>query len=302
MSERLWLKDFEFHRDRLRVRNTDIVIPYNWGNFFDILIWLPFFAVIWFKSLFIPKTFTVGFQPYPPRPWYLIWPVTRLAGGRLNKGYETDYIMHFEDTTEANIVPDDRGRYILNGDCTDISKSHVADVFERIFGYALSVNPATYTGQAVMKSEKNGVHDGKIIQCPAPARAGYAYQRVIDNRDGDYVQDLRCPTIGGEIDIIYIKRRPLKQRFANMNSTVTLHEPDNLLSATERDQIKRFAKAMKLDWGGMDILRDNIDGRIYIVDVNKTDMGPPIALKMGDKVRSTRRLAARWQSFLSAEE
>ena len=42
---------------------------------------------------------------------------------------------------------------------------------------------------------------------------------------------------------------------------------------------------MKLDWGGLDILRDRANGRLYVVDVNKTDM-PPLALPFRDKVRA----------------
>ena len=47
---------------------------------------------------------------------------------------------------------------------------------------------------------------------------------------------------------------------------------------------------MKADWAGLDILRD-ADGRIYVVDVNKTDVGPIIALPCSDKIRSTALLA-----------
>lgn len=32
---------------------------------------------------------------------------------------------------------------------------------------------------------------------------------------------------------------------------------------------------MGLDYGELDILRNNLDGRIYVVDVNKTLWGPP---------------------------
>ena len=41
----------------------------------------------------------------------------------------------------------------------------------------------------------------------------------------------------------------------------------------------------------MDVLRDRTSGRIFIVDANKTDMGPPVALKLGSKLRGTRRMA-----------
>ena len=49
--------------------------------------------------------------------------------------------------------------------------------------------------------------------------------------------------------------------------------------------IGRFCAAMKLDWGGLDILRDRTDGRLYIVDVNKTDM-PPLRLPWTQKMRA----------------
>ena len=38
-------------------------------------------------------------------------------------------------------------------------------------------------------------------------------------------------------------------------------------------------------------LRNRDDGRIYIVDVNKTDMGPPAAMKRVDKLKAMRGLA-----------
>jgi len=41
----------------------------------------------------------------------------------------------------------------------------------------------------------------------------------------------------------------------------------------------------------VDVLRDRTTGRIHIVDANKTDMGPPIELRIGGKLRATRRMA-----------
>ena len=121
-----------------------------------------------------------------------------------------------------------------------------------------------------------------------PAKNGMVYQVLVDNSvDGRWVEDLRCPIIGGEIELIFIKRRPLTKRFANSNANVTLQTPDDLLSNDERDKLKKFAKAMGLDWGGMDVLRNKNDGKIYVVDVNKTDMGPPIALSLKDKDKAT---------------
>ena len=70
-----------------------------------------------------------------------------------------------------------------------------------------------------------------------------------------------------------------------------LDEPRNCYTSDEIAVIERFAASIGLDWGGVDVLRDRSSGRIYIVDANKTDMGPPVALKLGAKLRATRRMA-----------
>ena len=66
---------------------------------------------------------------------------------------------------------------------------------------------------------------------------------------------------------------------------------DKVYSAEELDIIRKFAAGINLDWGGVDVLRDRNTGKIHIVDANKTDMGPPVALALGSKLRSTRRMA-----------
>ncbi len=53
------------------------------------------------------------------------------------------------------------------------------------------------------------------------------------------------------------------------------------------------------DWCALDILRDR-DGRIYVVDVNKTDAGPIIALPMIEKLRSTAMLARALERMIAA--
>jgi hypothetical protein len=89
--------------------------------------------------------------------------------------------------------------------------------------------------------------------------------------------------------VVFIKRRPRAERFENHNTSVSLGDPKKLFSADEIEKIGVFAREMKLDWGGLDILRDRASGRLYIVDVNKTDM-PPLALPFIDKMRASRRL------------
>jgi hypothetical protein len=68
----------------------------------------------------------------------------------------------------------------------------------------------------VAKSELNGAHDGRILTGPVQPDAGIAYQRLIDNcADDGCVEDLRCPTVNGEISVVFLKappaRRPVRQ-------------------------------------------------------------------------------------------
>lgn len=151
----------------------------------------------------------------------------------------------------------------------------------------------------VEKSELNGAHDGRAVNGPlAEPRPDRVYQRLIDTLAADgCVEDLRCPTVGGDIPLVYLKRRPAAQRFANMNTQVSLLEPGAVFSEEERALLSRFARAMRLEWGGMDVLRDRRTGELWVVDVNKTDMGPPIALPLQDKLVSVKRLARALRAY-----
>jgi hypothetical protein len=76
-------------------------------------------------------------------------------------------------------------------------------------------------------------------------------------------------------------------------------KPAEVFSDAELDLIRRFTRELKLDWGGVDVLRNKADGRIYVVDANKTDMGPPVILKLGQKLRATRLITRGFMSNLS---
>ena len=154
------------------------------------------------------------------------------------------------------------------------------------------VEPMITAGPIVEKSETNGVHDGRIVEGPLSPRAGFVYQRLIDTAGDDGAcRDLRTPCAGGAPVLVWIKVKPPGGRFAIQNRRATLHAPAEVFSPRERALIAEFNARMGADWGGLDILRDRHDGRIYIVDVNKTDLGPLIALSWVDKIRSMSRLA-----------
>lgn len=303
MAGTLWTSDFHFESGRVRVRATGADLALDRGLVVDAALWLGYYIPVRLKGLWTspvspgPK---VWFAPDIPRPWYLIWLAAVWSGARFARSPEdADAAFYFEDRTIGAPPACDLPRQ-YNFACADVSKSHVARVFEQVFGYALTVDPTTWTGLAVEKGEDNGAHDGRLVQCPRPALPGRVYQRVIDTVDGDHVVDLRTPCIGGAPALVFIKRRPVPDRFANYNSSVALGRPEEHFSADELATIERFCVAMKLDWGGLDILRDRIDGRLYVVDVNKTDM-PPLRLPWLQKMDAVARLAKALTTMINSD-
>ncbi|NWG92926.1 MAG: hypothetical protein HXY21_10550 [Parvularculaceae bacterium] len=237
----------------------------------------------------------ICFFPRKPHSYYAIWPVCQLADVKIvERPEEADLHFYFEDRefrTGPLRAPSNRPAFNIG--CYDIRKSVVSRVFEEVFGYSLTIDPKTHRGPAVEKSELNGKHDGRIIECPVEQpRSDRVYQRLVDNTfDGKEFVDIRTPVVGGKAPFVYLKRRARGLRFSNENHRVDLAPVDAMLSKAEQERIAEFARAMALDFGGLDVLRDREDGRIYVVDANKTDMGPPSALSGEDKLTAMRGLA-----------
>lgn len=292
--------EFKIDGDRLVAKETGAQIPLTVDFAKDVLrvgsfIWL----VNAVRATRIVKgrepRARISFFPKKPRSYYAIWPVCQLADVKIVEDpEEADLHFYFEDCeflTAPRSAPSNRPAF--NVGCFDIRKSVVARVFEETFGYSLSVDPETHRGTAVAKSEGNGKHDGRIVQCPIETpEPGLVYQRLIENTfNGVEHVDIRTPVVGGKIPFVYLKRRSRDLRFSNDNHRVDLVDTDAMLSREEQETIARFASAMRLDFGGLDVLRNRDDGRIYIVDANKTDMGPPSAMRGQDKLKAMRGLA-----------
>ena len=309
MKRDLWTSDFILEDGVVLVKKTGHRFAFDLKLWQDILTWSAFYvrAELWRvqRRLSGHRRVRIAFLPDLPRPWYLIWAVAACAGTRVvDDAREADIVMHFDDSTLSAETPlPDFGAHqprLVNFGCRDISKSGVAGAFERAAGYALAVDPATYTGPIVDKSEINAAHDGHIVEGPFQPQAGRAYQRLVDNTiGGGLVEDLRTTTADGEALIVFRKRRPIARRFANENVSCDCVKPAEVFSSAELDLIRRFTRELKLDWGGVDVLRDRADGRIYIVDANKTDMGPPVVLKLGQKLRVTRLITRGFMTNLA---
>ncbi|MEO0550137.1 MAG: hypothetical protein AAFZ91_09460 [Pseudomonadota bacterium] len=296
---RNWLADFKYEDGACLVKKTGHRIPLKLSLLNDFFTWFTFYSLAqsWrtWRRLTGHKRPSIAFYPEKPRPWYFIWPVMHASGAKLISDVSTaDIVFQFDDSTSSDhIAPTTKpGARLVNFGCTDISKSNVATAFKQAAGYSLAVDPKTYSGPMVEKSEKNACHDGRIIEGPMDPLADKTYQVLVDNEiAGGLVEDLRCCICGGEPSVVFRKRRQISRRFLNENAEVLLDTPQNTYTEDEIAVITRFAAEIGLEWGGVDVLRDNASGKIYIVDANKTDMGPPVALNLGDKLKSTRRMA-----------
>lgn len=308
MTSKNWFADLEFGDGVVRVKKTGALIPLNGALIAEVRHWLGYYSSIeaWRLGVTLKgaRRWKVAFSPERPRPWYLVWPVLQAAGAQIvTDAQRADFVFHFDDSTisppgqKTQCKPCGRPLH-LNFKCTDVSKSRVAAAFEEAFGYSLALDPSVGEGPAVEKSEINGAHDGCVVHRPVSPRRDRVYQKLVDNqiRDG-VVADLRTPTIGGRPICVFIKERSLDHRFTNDNTRVTLHRVEDIYSPAEIAALTRFANSLSLDWGGLDVLRDRADGRIYVVDANKTDMGPPTLLPLREKLRATRWLADAFNAF-----
>lgn len=273
------------------VRETGAYIPFNRALFDDLRVWRAYYRAE--KKTPIASRNPIRLVACHPRkvqPHYLLWGAMRQAGLKvMGPEVAADLHVYFQDQTYLNKKEDAPAG--LNRDCNDISKSRVASVFEDVFGYSLDVDPRTSPPPFVCKSEINGRHDGFISPENCEPKDGWVYQKLIQSETPeDTVLDIRAVTVFGKIPLVYLKERPVKSRFVNMNSRCRLAATQDYLSLEDQRLISQFCQKMRLDWGGLDILRDTQDGKVYIVDVNKTDMGPPLALPLEDKLRSTRIL------------
>jgi hypothetical protein len=166
---------------------------------------------------------------------------------------------------------------VVNINCDDVSKSYIDTIFHTVFGYSITVDPLTYTGKCVVKSNLNAQHDGKIISCPiGETEPDVVYQKLVDNtvEDGK-VLDMRVPVFKDRIPLVYVylkKNLTAEQRFHGYTSliSVQLVEVHDIFAEEEIRGIISFCQTIGLDYGELDVLRDQTDKRIYIVDANNT--------------------------------
>lgn len=291
-----WGTDFQIVDGYVHVKSTGVRIKNDWQLWADIWRWFTYYLFVRAHGVWArlkrPRGPRIWFTPHRPRPWYIIWAAMVWGGFEFASSPErADAAFYFEDQTVA-APPPPRHAMAFNFGVGDVSKSTVARVMEEAFGYPLAIDPTAFVGEAVEKGEGNGLHDGRIVICPFTPQPGKTYQRLIRTADEtNMARDLRTATVGGKPVVVFDKRKPAGQSFSIQNTSVVVRLPEEVFSAAEIAQIEKFCTAMKLDWGGLDVLREHETGRLYVVDVNKTDTGPAVVLNWRDRAKATTLLS-----------
>ncbi|MEX2493362.1 MAG: hypothetical protein WD425_16540 [Nitrospirales bacterium] len=277
-----------------------------------VTIWLQIF---WRVCIQKKK---ILFCPEPPKPIFVIYKILLFLGYRITD--DPSHTVHmgmkwlnafdgspflpdvpiFQKMSQApSKIP------IINMHCPDVSKRQVSAAFEKVFGYSVSIDPRVYRGKCVMKSNWNGLHVGKILECPTAIPDGeFVFEKLIDNETGDgLVEDIRVPIFKDTIPFVYIKQRAIDDRLVDRKHTaknVKLSEVSAYLSEQEIQKTLQFCEALGLDYGEIDVLRNRNDGKIYIVDVNTNPAGPPEPITTDDSKAAISRLAKAFEEAFIA--
>ena len=217
-----------------------------------------------------------SFYPMRPEPNASISYVMRRLGARVSFEPSDDALNVAWDTgTWFSKTAADRLRAeTLNGACLDISKTTVDRAWSDVAGYSIAVDPLTTSGPIVVKPDENGRRGGRVVEGPLSAREpGTVYQRLVDTRVGDRVLQIRPVILSGRIVLVYEKWRPHPQWFKGPELTIPKTIAD-FFTDEEAKQLLRFAASIGLDYGELDVVRDAGDGRIYVVDANRTPVRP----------------------------
>jgi hypothetical protein len=204
------------------------------------------------------------------------------------------------DQAFASLEPHVR---VLNRRCTNITKSHVGECFSRTFGYALEVDPLTYCGTILRKSERNGAHDAVLLDGPlTEVHTGYVYQRFIRYETPKGEAEWRVFIVGARAVGVYSLYAPRDDRFDYTREIAEMTTIDASFTHTEQERMAAFCAEIGLDFGVLDVLRDASSGLIYISDCNNTPTGPSPTLTTREQVRLVRDLARHFKRAYLSEE
>jgi len=159
----------------------------------------------------------------------------------------------------------DTDKPVINIHCEDVSKQFVSDRWAEISGNDISIDPRTFRGYCVEKPNLlQGANTGNVVECPYEPKKDYVYQRIVDTRTSEAeIVDYRPVIMGFDIVMVIAKRRSITNLFGNGYRYELV---EGVFTEEEEEQLIEFS--MFFDYGEMDVMRSNYDGKLYVVDVN----------------------------------
>ncbi|WP_420457532.1 hypothetical protein [Rubrivirga sp.] len=201
-------------------------------------------------------------------------------------------------TDPSALAPIPAGRPVINAGSLDISKVRVDREFEAVFGMSTLLDPSTHVGPMVEKPDLNSAQGRSLVTGPMAPRPGFVYQRLLDSTTGDgrYVE-YRVPIHDGRFPLVYRKTMQEEARFTKVAERAEIIEPEADFSADELDRVRTMCRAMGLDYGELDVIRDRESGVPVVIDVNNTPYGALKGLDETERRRAIRTLAASFQTM-----
>jgi len=200
-----------------------------------------------------------------------------LLGIDLADGIEDDYDVllywsyhKFKRKLDEFLLEESKKRHIINLGGWDTTKTYNEEVMMKAFGYNTVIDPATYQGRMLEKSEIQGAHSMVEIGNRKRKKDNYIYVKLLDNRTSDnMVRDYRVYVCNNNITLVIIKDRSIDDRFKGTAESVikTCDSPKDVFSDDEIRKIGLFCKIYDTEFTELDVIRDN-DGRLYVVDNN----------------------------------
>jgi glycosyltransferase involved in cell wall biosynthesis len=148
---------------------------------------------------------------------------------------------------------------LLNKGCWDISKEKVNKVFDNV-----NVNPETYHGVAVRKTNHQGAHNGELTVCPQPQKPGWVYQKFIDTKENNHYLCYRV-FYAGQVD--FVVKQWETDMFKLSHAKVEMVDKRELMTEEQERWLCDKMVEFGCDFGEVDVLKDK-DGEIYVIDLN----------------------------------
>lgn len=183
----------------------------------------------------------------------------------IDKNFSVVFNHDYDVLRDNKVIKKLRDGYpTINGYLDDVTKENVEKIFVEVFGYGTFIDPETYTGRYVRKTNFQGDKSGRIFSEPQKRVKGFVYQRLINNVINGHRIEYRTYIINQQI--VWIREK-WKTKIIEPELVKSRPTPE-AFSYDERRKILDFSEAIKLDYGELDILREGTGGKIFIVDVN----------------------------------